>query len=595
MPPRHARSRSLSARAALAIATTLVLGACSSWSPPEPPPGQPSPPPPLDAPRSTSAVGSAPLHPVTAEDKFVALRQRFLYEWLQDEPSKGRELGLHDFDGKVGSYAKEDIDARVERLTRAKAEFAAVDRAALSPDEALDLAIIVKQIDMFLFRTADLAEHRKNPRFYEDIFGVNAYLDRDYAPIEERARHLVAHEKAALAQVKHITANLQSPMSKAVLETSIKVYKGYVEYLTGDVKKALSGVGDAKFQAEFAEANSALAAEAQKLVDHLTKDELPKGDDSHVLGADKFKKLLAVQEGLDIPLAQFKAMGEKNLAENKKAYVALKKKTKFTRPKADGLLAAATDVVQAARDFIVKKDLVTIPTQDRALVKETPPFMRWNSAFLNPPGPFEKTATTAFYYITMPDPTWPKKEQEEYVMPKGILLSTTIHEVYPGHFLQGQWERRAPTTVQATFGSYSFVEGWAHYIEQMMVEEGFGGDDPQSRLGQLSDALLRNCRYVAALGIHTEGMTLDQAAKRFQNDCFQDKATAREQAVRGTFDPGYFAYTLGKIQILELRDEAKKKLGAKFSLKKFHDALLSHGSPAIPLIRERVLAQLGAQ
>jgi uncharacterized protein (DUF885 family) len=228
-------------------------------------------------------------------------------------------------------------------------------------------------------------------------------------------------------------------------------------------------------------------------------------------------------------------------------------------------------------------------------LKETPPFMRWNSAFLNPPGPFEKAATTAFYYITMPDPTWPKKEQEEYIMLKGILLSTTVHEVYPGHFLQGQWERRSPTTVQAMFGSYSFIEGWAHYAEQMMIEEGFGADDPQNKLGQLSDALLRNCRYVASLGIHTEGMTLDQAAKRFQTDCFQDKATAREQAVRGTFDPGYFAYTLGKIQILELRDEAKKKLGDKFSLKKFHDAVLAHGSPAIPLIRERVLAQLGAK
>jgi len=251
--------------------------------------------------------------------------------------------------------------------------------------------------------------------------------------------------------------------------------------------------------------------------------------------------------------------------------------------------------MDSSREFILKKDLVTLPTSDKAVIKETPPFMRWNSAFLNPPGPFEKNATTAFYYITMPDPTWSKKDQEGYIMQKGILLSTTVHEVYPGHFLQGQWERRAPTTVQATFGSYSFIEGWAHYIEQMMIEEGFGAEDTQNHLGQLSDALLRNCRYVVSLGIHTEGMTLDQAAKRFQTDCFQDKATAREQAARGTFDPGYFAYTLGKIQILELREEVKKKLGDRFSLKKFHDALLSHGSPALPLIRDRVLMQLGAK
>jgi len=539
--------------------------------------------------------GKASAKPLGPREKFQALRDRVVFEWLQDEPGKGRELGLHEYDGKVGSYSKEEIEKRIDRVKARRAELAATDKTALSPDEALDQAILLKQLDMFLFRNVELTDHRKNPRYYEDLFSVNAYLDRDYAPIEERAKKLVEHERAALAQVKYATSNLEGPMSKAVVETAIKVYKGFVEYLHGDVKKALSGVGDAQLQADFAEANTALAAEAQKIVDHLTKDELPRGDNSHVLGEAKYKKLLFVQEGLEIPLAQFKAMGEKNLQENKKAFVALQKKAKLTRPKASDLLATATQIMDSSREFILKKDLVTLPTSDKAVIKETPPFMRWNSAFLNPPGPFEKSAKTAFYYITMPDPSWPKKEQEEYIMQKGILLSTTVHEVYPGHFLQGQWEHRAPTTVQAAFGSYSFVEGWAHYIEQMMIEEGFGKEDQQNHLGQLSDALLRNCRYVVSLGIHTEGMTLDQAAKRFQTDCFQDKATAREQAVRGTFDPGYFAYTLGKIQILELREEVKKKLGDKFSLKKFHDALLSHGSPALPLIRDRVLEQLGAK
>ena len=541
------------------------------------------------------AGGHGASKPPTARDKFAALRDRILYEWLQDEPGKARELGMHDLDGRVSDYSREGIEKRIDRLTRRRDELAAVDKAALTPDEALDHAILTKQLEMFLFRNKDLADWQKNPRYYEDLFSVNAYLDRDYAPIAERGKRLVAHEKAALAQVKYATSNLAGPMSKAVVETAIKVYKGFGEYLNGDVKKALAGVGDAAFQAEFTETNKALAAEAQKIVDRLTKDELPRGDNSHVLGVDKFKKLLAVQEGLDVPLAQFKAMGEKNLQENKKAYVALQKKAKFTRPKATDLLATATQIMDSSREFILKKDIVTLPTSDKAVLKETPPFMRWNSAFLNPPGPFEKSATTAFYYITMPDPTWSKKDQEGYIMQKGILLSTTVHEVYPGHFLQGQWERRAPTTVQATFGSYSFIEGWAHYIEQMMIEEGFGAEDAQNHLGQLSDALLRNCRYVVSLGIHTEGMTLDQAAKRFQTDCFQDKATAKEQATRGTFDPGYFAYTLGKIQILELREEVKKKLGDKFSLKKFHDALLSHGSPVLPLIRDRVLAQLGAK
>lgn len=589
-----ARTRSLFARAAL-LGVVLVGTACSEWKAPAPPPGQPNPPPPPSRPKARGASASASAKAKTPRERFAALRDRVLFEWLRDDPSKGRELGLHEFDGKVGDYSKAAIEQQIERLTKTRAELAALDLAALTADEALDVAILKNQIDLHLFRDVDRAAWRKDPRFYEELFAVNHYLDRDYAPLEERARRLVAHEKAALAQVKNVGENLTSPMSKAVVETALKVYKGYVEYLKGDVPKLLKGVGDQAFQADFAETNGALAAEAQKIVDRLTKDDLPKADNSHVLGEGKFKKLLFVQEGLEMPLAEFKAMGEKNLQENKKAYQALQKKAKITRPKAEDLLATATKLMDASRAFVVQKGLVTIPTNDKAVLKETPPFMRWNSAFLNAPGPFEKTATTAFYYITMPDPSWPKKEQTEYIMPTGTLLSTTVHEVYPGHFLQGQWERRAPTTVQAMFGSYSFVEGWAHYAEQMMIEEGFGKEDPQNKLGQLSDALLRNCRYVVSLGIHTEGMTLDQAAKRFQTDCFQDKATAREQAIRGTFDPGYFAYTLGKVQILDLREAAKKKLGDKFSLKKFHDALLAHGSPVVPLIRDRVLADLGAK
>jgi uncharacterized protein (DUF885 family) len=220
--------------------------------------------------------------------------------------------------------------------------------------------------------------------------------------------------------------------------------------------------------------------------------------------------------------------------------------------------------------------------------------MRWNSAFLNGPGPFDKPGLVAYYYITLPDPTWPAKEQEEYIMTYSNLLSTSVHEVYPGHFVQGLWQKRAPTFAQKALESYSYVEGWAHYAEQMMVDEGFGDEDPQNRYGQLMDALLRNCRFVASIGIHTEGMTLAEAEERFVRDCHQDRATARQQAVRGTFDPGYFAYTLGKIQILALRDEAKRRLGARFDMKKFHDALLAHGAPQVPLIRERVLREIGA-
>lgn len=578
----------------LAVLAPLAALAACSGSASAPPSSLGAAPPPAAAPPQ-AAASAEPARPADApREPFTALRDRILREWVADEPAFARSRGLHEQDGKVTDYAAEAIERRLARLERDRAALAAVDAAALSPDEALDRALLLQQIDLKLFNGRDLEEWRRRPQFYGDLFGVNQYLDRAYAPLPERARRLLEHEKAALAQAPRILENLASPMPKPVIEVAVKIFRGYAEYLRGDVVKLLKGVGDPAFQADFEETNAALAAAAEKLAEHLAKVELPKGDASHVLGEARYRKLLLAQEGLSMPLAEFKKMGEDDLAANKAAYQELARKVKASRPKAEQLLAEATRMMESARKFIVDKEIVSLPSDERAIVKETPPYMRWNAAFLDAPGPFDRKGLEAFYYITKPDPSWPRKEQEEYVMLRGTLLSTTVHEVYPGHFVQGLWESRAPTDAQKMFGSYSFVEGWAHYVEQMMIEQGFGKEDPQSRLGQLADALLRNCRVVVSLGVHAEGMSLDEAERRFVDDCFQDRATAREQAVRATFDPGYFAYTLGKLEILKLREEAKAALGPAFSLRRFHDALLSHGSPPLPLVRERVLAELGA-
>lgn len=573
-----------STMAALGLAAIAGAAACGGWQAPAPPPVASIP----VLPEPARAAPAAP-----KPSAFATLRDRIVDEWLADEPQRGRNAGLHEFDGKVADYSAAAVARRIARLEKARSELGAVDSKSLGADEALDRALLLTETELELFELVDLVEWKRRPQHYGELFEVDAYVNRDYAPIAERARRLLLHERAALAQVAHVAENVVGPLSKPNTETAVKVFRGYAEYLRGDLVKALAGVGDDAFKRDFPAVNADLAKAADAVADRLAKVEVPRGDNSHVLGKARYEKLLRVQEGFVAPLAELEKMGEDDLAANKKAFVELSKKTKLGRLDAKDLLPEATKLTEASRRFVIDKALVSIPGEAAAVVHETPPFMRWNSAFLDMPGPLD-TAKEGFYYITMPDPKWPKKEQDDYVMPRGILLSTTIHEVYPGHFLQGQWRRRAPTRVQKVFGSYSFVEGWAHYGEQMMIEQGFGGDDPQSRLGQLSDALLRNCRVVVSIGIHTKGMSLDEAARRFRDDCFQDKATAREQAVRGTFDPGYFAYTLGKLQILALRDEARKRLGDRFSLRAFHDALLSHGSPPVPLIRERVLADLAA-
>jgi uncharacterized protein (DUF885 family) len=549
--------------------------------------------------RSTTSETAAPVGAPSASTAassslaFDTLRTQLLNEWLADSPSWGREVGLHEYDGKVADYSAAAVAARVERLQRASTSLAAIDASRLAPDDALDLSLLKSYAEHVLFRLVDMDEAKTKPQFYDELFSVNSYIDRDYLPKEERARRLVAHEEAALAQTAHVRKNLAANLSKPVVETAAKIFKGYATYLRSDVVEALKGVGDAAFQERFTRVNTALAGEAEKLATTLSSEYLPAANDSHVLGEARYRKLLHAQEGLDTPLAEFKRIGEADLARNRAAYEALEPTVKITRPKATELLPTATKLMDEARSYIVAKDIIGLASDDRALVKESPPYMRWNAAFLDASGPFD-TARSAYYYITLPDPKWPKAERDGYIPDRGSLRATTVHEVYPGHFLQGRWVDRAPTRAQKMIGSYSFIEGWAHYVEEMMLEQGFGADDPEAKLGQLGDALLRNCRFVVSIGVHTEGMTLDKAAQRFVEECHQDKATALEQVVRATFDPGYFAYTLGKMQIMGLREDARKALGPSFSLRRFHDALLSHGSPPVALIRERVLKDIGA-
>jgi len=550
-----------------------------------------SPAPSADAPQPGPSTSATAAPDVAAFAKF---RDELLARWLKETPKWGRELGLHEHDGKVADYRKEAIVRRIDWLREADGKLATIDGTKLPPDDALDLAVLQNKVALELFNLADRAVHETNPGHYQELFDVSGYLDFEYAPLADRARRLVEHEEAALAQVDNVLGNLRPTLSRAVVETNIKIYEGYVEYLRGDVVRLVGAVNDPALQQRFRASNEKLAAHAATIAAALKRDFLPRGDDhSHVLGADRYLKFVAAQEGRRLELVELKRMADEDLERNKSEYEKLAKTAKFTRPKAKELLEAATRLMDDSHRFIVDNKLVTIPSDDRATLRETPPYMRWNAAFLNMPGPFDN-AKQAFYYITLPDPAWPRKEQEEYIFPFGTLLATTVHEVWPGHFLHGLWIRRAPTRVQKMGDSYSFTEGWAHYTEQLMVEEGFGKNDPQNKLGQLSDALLRNCRFVASIGIHAEGMNLDQAAELFEKKCFQDKATAKQQAVRGTFDPGYFAYTLGKLQILQLRSEVQGALGKRFDLRRFHDALLAHGAPPVALIADRVKRDLGA-
>jgi hypothetical protein len=526
----------------------------------------------------------------SAAQRFAAARDRALEEILADDPSTARDRGLHQYDGKIAPISKEAIAARIARLKEASDALAAVDAGALGEDDALDLAELRTWVDQMLFWAVDVDAFHKYPRAYQDLFAVDSYVDRDYAPLEERAKRLLAHEEAALAEVGHVRENLTPPLSKPMAEVAAKNFTGYATYLRGDVAKIMGKQGDPEQRKRFAKANEALARAADEIGAWLKK-EAARGDQSHVLGPERYAKLLRVQEGLTTPIADFERVNEENLAANKKAYEELAGKVAPKQVVEATLFATAESILKEARAFVVDHEIVTLATDDAAIVRETPPYERWNSASITMSGPFE-SARSAFYQLTIPDRSWSKKDRDAYLGTIGLLRGTSVHEVYPGHFVQGRWVERAPTRVEKAFANYAFVEGWAHYTEQMMIDEGFGKEDPANRLAMLGDALLRNCRFAASVAIHTRGATVEQAAKRFMNDCHQDTQTAKEQAVRGTFDPGYFAYTLGKLQILALREEARKRMGGAFTLKRFHDELLSHGAPPIALVHDRVLRAL---
>ncbi len=530
--------------------------------------------------------------PDAGADAFAPLRARVLDELLADDPATARDLGLHEYDGKVAGISKDALRTRIARLRRSDAELAAVNPSPLTRDEALDLAELRSWVASSLFVLVDSDAPGKHPGFYESLFGVSCYIDRDYAPLETRAHKLVDHEEAALAEISHVRENLLPPLSKPLTEVAARNIAGYASYLRGDVVRVMGRAGDEAQRQRFARTNEALARAAGELAAWL-KNEAVRGDQSHVLGPIRYAKLLRVQEGLSTPLDEFERMNEADLAANKKAYEDLAATAKPKPVKEAELFTTAARMMEGARSFVTDHAIVSLVSSDAVTVRETPVYERWNSASIEMSGPFE-TARSAFYQLTIPDRSWPEKERAAYLGSLGDLLGTTIHEVYPGHFVQGRWAEHAPTRVQKAFGSYSFIEGWAHYSEQMMIMQGYGQDDPSNRLAMLHGALLRNCRFAASVGIHVRGMTVEQAEKRFLTDCHQDAATAHEQAVRGTFDPGYFAYTLGKLQIVALRQEAESKLGAQFSLQRFHDALLAHGAPPLALVHDMVLRELGA-
>jgi uncharacterized protein (DUF885 family) len=517
-------------------------------------------------------------------------------------PLRGTAAGFHQYDLKMPDRSRPAIEKRIADLHRQLKRLSAFDRAKLPFGDVIDAEALEGDIRSELLDLETLRYWERNPMGYAGTagFAVNALMKRDFAPKADRLRSVTARLKGVPAICAAGKANLQSP-PKEFTTLATRMAKGSAGFLQGGLAawaKDAAGA-DAALLAEFTEANGKAVAAVSDFGAWLEKDLAPRSNGKYAIGAENYAAKLRYDDMVDKPLAEVLAIGEANLAKDYAAFVETAKRIDPSKtpaevmkslssehPSADDLIPSAQRTVEAARQFLVDHKIVTIPSQVRPMITETPVFARFGSfASMDTPGAYETKATEAYYYVTPVEKDWDAKHQEEHLRLYNpyVMGMINVHEVWPGHYLQFLYGNRFPTKTRRLVFCGTNAEGWAHYTEQMMVDEGFGGGDPKVRLAQLQEALLRDCRYVVGIKLHTQGMTVEDGAKVFVEKGFQEPANAFEEARRGAYNPTYLYYTLGKLEIQKLRDDYRQAKGA--SLQQFHDAFVAQGALPIPLVR----------
>jgi uncharacterized protein (DUF885 family) len=563
-------------------------------------------------------LASAVFAAQTQDAEFEGVAEEYVKTYLAAHPLHGTALGFHEYDGKISDYSRLALDAELSRLRRFDDRLAKFDPAKLSPRQSIDFRILQAAVKRELFEMQDMSVFERNPMVYARAGDVNVYIKRNFAPLEDRVRSLVAIESQIPNILIAARTNLDEKLPKPFVELAIQIAKGSADFLKKDLVAAVSGVKDEQLRVAFQTANRKAANALSDYATWLEREKLPKVTLDFALGEEKFARFLAQTELVNLPpqkvleigMAQLKAEQEafaeaaKKIDPNKPA-IEVFKQIQSEHPASDKLIPDIAKDLDKLRKYVASRRLVGIPSEVRAKVKETPQYLRATSfASMDTPGPFEKRATEAYYYVTPTEEDWPEQEKEEWLTAFNYYTSdvVSIHEVYPGHYVQFlHLNASTASKVEKIFGSYAFIEGWAHYCEKMMIDEGFGGPSNSSpseddakraakyRMAQADEALLRLCRLCVSIKVHTQNMSIDEATKFFRDNCYYEQKPARQEAMRATFDPGYLNYTLGKLQILKLRDDYKAQQGDDFSLQKFHNELLSHGMPPIRLLREIML------
>ena len=580
---------------ARAILSTLMLalGATISCS------QQPAQPPPQNAGSGDAA--------------FTELARQILDDHYKRHPSLATDLGLHQYDAELEDPSEGAVHAESQALQQFRAKLAAIDGATLTADKQLDREQLQRALDAGVLALDRIRQWAKDPDSYSGAITNSAYviMKRNYAPASDRLTSLIAREKKMPAALLEARKNLGTP-PRVYTEIAIEQIDGNIRFFKNDLPKAFADVTDTAhgaLLAAFRQSNNDVIAALADYKAYLQKTLLPKSTGSFAYGDEVYRLALADYEMIEMSPADLLTIAEADRQKNEEAFQAAAKQIDPDRnadqvlaamqadhPPADTLLQATQDMLDSIRQFIVDHQIVTIPPSDPAKVKETPPFMRsTTSASMDTPGPFERAKLDAYYNMTLPDPRWSAAERADFMRQwyYPAIANTSVHEVYPGHYIQFLYAKDFPSDVRKVYGAASNAEGWAHYAEQMMIDEGFHAGEPKYRLAQLQDALLRDVRFIVGIKMHVQGMNVEEATKLFETTAHQPHPVAVSEAKRGASDALYGYYTMGKLMILKLREDYKAKKGSDYSLRGFHDAFIRIGPLPLPLIRRALLGEVG--
>jgi uncharacterized protein (DUF885 family) len=545
----------------------------------------------------------------------------FVRDYHAFHPHRAIWDGRHEHDGTAPDLSAAAIQQRMRALERwgerlralapaaqmtvAEAAVPAVPEAGashLTPQAAHDLALVEYARAEELFRWRDWRPHVRNPGYYHGLLDLSIYVKRPYAPPAERLDALMRHLGAVPRVLETARQNLEPPLSRPALEQAIYAYRALADYYDGELRRAGAELAQGRalpprFHATLTTAINAVGSFVGFLREQMAQ---PSGD--FRMGAGLLTAMVRHGELVDLPLERLRALGQANLERNLARIEELAGRLALSPAQAfemldrahwpeEQILATTTTIVDEARRSMERLELADIPSNTTCRVVATPAFMRSGAAFMDAPGPFERSGLPAYFYVTLPDPAWPKSLRETWLAklnPWG-LRNTVAHEAYPGHLLHFLRLAQVPSIAARAFTSYACIEGWAHYAEQVFVEVGDGANDPRAELTQLGMALLRDCRYLVALDLHAGDTTLAQATAFFAAHTFLAPMRCRQEALRGAQDPGYLYYSLGKLMLLKLRDDYQRQEGQRYTLRRFHEAFLGCGAPPIPLARRLLL------